>query len=96
VATGIEINAQKSAISFNGLSEETVAHLKVIFPFKHFDIQEGFRYLRFILKPNGYRGDWGWLLGKIEKRIHFWCNRWLSRGGRLTLIKAVLEAIPVY
>ena len=25
-----------------------------------------------------------------------WCNRWLSRAGRLVLIKSILEAIPVY
>ena len=25
-----------------------------------------------------------------------WSHRWLSKGGKLTLVKAVLEAIPVY
>jgi hypothetical protein len=37
-----------------------------------------------------------WLLAKLEKRLKVWSNKWLSRAGRLVLIKTVLEAIPVY
>jgi hypothetical protein len=33
---------------------------------------------------------------KVEKKINTWCNKWLSRGGHLVLVKAVFEAIPVY
>jgi ribonuclease HI len=33
---------------------------------------------------------------KIEKRIANWSHRWLSLGGRVTLVKVVLESIPVY
>jgi hypothetical protein len=36
------------------------------------------------------------LIERIENIIYHWCNRWLSRGGILTLVKSVLEAIPVY
>ena len=25
-----------------------------------------------------------------------WCNHWLFRGGGLTLVKSILEAIPIY
>lgn len=32
----------------------------------------------------------------MEKRFNLWCNRWLSRGGRLVLVKSILDAIPVY
>jgi hypothetical protein len=35
-------------------------------------------------------------LSKIEKNISFWCNRWLSKGGRLVLINSMLEVIPIY
>jgi hypothetical protein len=40
--------------------------------------------------------DWQWLVEKYEKRIRHWCSRWLSLGGRLVLIKVVLECQPVY
>lgn len=33
---------------------------------------------------------------KVEKRLKVWYNRCLSCGGRFTLIKSVIEAIPVY
>jgi hypothetical protein len=49
------------------------------------------------LKPNNYvKVDWFWLTRKVEKRITLWCNKWLSRGGHLVLVKSILEAIPMY
>jgi hypothetical protein len=40
--------------------------------------------------------DWKWLVAHFEKRINFWCNKWLSLGGRYILVKSVLESLPVY
>jgi hypothetical protein len=37
-----------------------------------------------------------WLIAKLEKRLNGWSYKWLTRVGRLVLIKSVLEAIPVY
>ena len=55
------------------------------------------KYLGFHLKPCKYLlKDWDWLIPKVEKRIKNWSYRWLSNGGKLTLVKSVLEAIPVY
>ena len=60
-------------------------------------IAEGFKYLGFFLKPNSYAfQDWMWLYQKVESRVSFWANRFLSKGGRLVLIKAMLQSIPVY
>jgi hypothetical protein len=33
---------------------------------------------------------------KFETRISNWSHRWLSLGRRVTLVKVVLESIPVY
>jgi hypothetical protein len=33
---------------------------------------------------------------KFEKRISNWSHRWLTLGGRVTLVKFILENIPVY
>lgn len=96
-ATGMELNIQKSSNCFNRLDVEEKQGLISIFPFRALDFRDGFKYLGFLLKPNGYqKSDWGWLLGKIDASINHWCNKWLSIGGRLTLIKSVLEAIPVF
>jgi hypothetical protein len=55
------------------------------------------KYLGFNLKPNDYKKeDWLWLLKKLEKRLQIWSHRWLSRAGRLVLVKSILESIPVY
>ena len=61
------------------------------------DFPAGLKYLGFQLKPNNYlKKDWKWLITKLEKRLVGWSFRWLSRAGRLSLKKVVLEAIPVY
>ena len=50
-----------------------------------------------MLKPNGYcKQYWYWLVSKIEKIINSWSHKWLSRAGRLVLIKYVLLSIHVY
>lgn len=36
------------------------------------------------------------LHGNIEKKVNFWCKQWLCRGGKLVLVKLVLESILVY
>eukprot|EP01018_Ginkgo_biloba_P039380 Gb_12932 [translate_table: standard] len=57
------------------------------------ELDEGQKYLGY----NTYlKQDWNWLPAKFEKRISIWCQRCLSRGGRLVLVKSVLEALPVY
>ena len=60
-------------------------------------MERGLKYLGFYLKPNNYRvKDWLWLLKKIEKRISNWTYRFVSLGGRITLIIATLQSILVY
>ena len=67
------------------------------FPVPVTDLLEGIKYLNFHLKPNDYiKSDWKWLIGKLEKRLLMWSNKWISREGRLTLVKSILEAIPIY
>jgi len=67
------------------------------FPYEHIPFDEGFKYLGFHIKPNSYKKeDWAWLIPKLEKRLKSWSFHWLSRAGRLLLVKSVLEAIPIY
>lgn len=67
-----------------------------MFPFVTDEIVVGLKYFGFKLKPNSYKFAEGfWLIEKIEKRLKNWSLRWLSRAGRLFLIKSVLEAILV-
>jgi hypothetical protein len=97
LATGMIINVQKSTISTSELDEEENEVYQRLFPFTLQDISQGIKYLGFQLKPNSYKKeDWKWLIEKVEKRLNNWSFRWLSRAGRLTLKKSILESIPFY
>jgi hypothetical protein len=96
-ATGMQINDRKSSLSTYLLTEEEEQAHNLFFPYERKTLDDGIKYLGFILKPNDYRKeDWKWLLKKMDKRLNTWSHRWLSRAGRLVLVKSVLEAILVY
>ncbi|XP_039123641.1 uncharacterized protein LOC120260266 [Dioscorea cayenensis subsp. rotundata] len=42
------------------------------------------------------RQDWEEIITKINNRLPLWKGRYLSLGGRLTLVNSVLSAIPTY
>ena len=93
----MEINVGKSTLMIHGIDEEEIRHATTHFPYNRAMLDEGLKYLGFLLKPNNYlKRDWLWLIEKLEKRLHTWSHHWLSRAGRLILVKLVLEAIPVY
>lgn len=96
-ATGMAPNHNKSTIIQTKCLAHEHEHAIQKFPYVCNHIGEGLKYLGFHLKPNDYQiKDWNWLIAKVECRINIWHHRWLSRAGRLVLIKSVLEAIPVY
>ena len=39
---------------------------------------------------------WNGVLEKCEKKLSNWKSKYLSRGGRLTLVNSVLDALPAY
>jgi hypothetical protein len=96
-ATGLQINAEKSLFLTAGLVDSDLIPFKALFPYHFEPFETGFKYLGFFLKPNRYLAeDWSWLICKFEKRVDHWCNRWLTLGGRLVLIKVVLMGLSVY
>jgi hypothetical protein len=96
-ATGMSFSSQKSLFLEAGWTWEELTVLKDILPYEVKSIEVGFKYLGFFIKPNCYTlADWSWLQKKMEKRISNWSHRWLTLGGRFTLVKSVLESIHVY
>ena len=96
-ASGMRINEEKSSLLHFGLDEYEIISIQNIFSFVVADLKARLKYLGFYLKPWRYiLKDWDWLVAKVEKRIKHWSFQWLSKGGKLILIKSVLEAIPVY
>jgi hypothetical protein len=94
---GLCINSTKSSIHFWGLDDIELEHFKANIPFSFVDLKLGFNYLGYYLKPRVAKViDWRWLVTKIEKKIGFWCNQWLSLGGRLILVKSILESQSIF
>ena len=61
------VSEQKSHFSFYCADEDLCNQIASIFPFPMSSINEGFRYLGFLLKSNNYGiADWNWLLKKFE------------------------------
>jgi hypothetical protein len=68
-----------------------------VLPFLRKSLEKGFKYLGFLLKSNAYGFEDSFLLFKKEEsRITLWVNIWFFRGGRLVLIKSILQGIQVY
>jgi hypothetical protein len=96
-AIGLMITPHKSSFYQFGVQSVVLDAINSFIPFEVNHIASGFKYLGYFLKADRYKAeDWDWLLTKFESRISHWCNRWLTLGGQLVLVKAVLESQPVY
>ena len=94
---GMVINEDKSSFYCSGLDESELISLNNVFSFFVDKIESGMKYLGFHLKPCRYLlKDWGWIIFKEEKGIKNWSFMWVTKGGKLTLVKYVLESISVY
>ena len=95
--TYMMVDMQKYSFSFNDMAKDQIKSIQHLFLYQLMDFQLGFKYLGFYIKPNDSEiSDWKWIIAKVERRINFWCNMWLSSGGRLILVKSMLDAIPIY
>jgi hypothetical protein len=95
--TGLQVNSSNTIVHFEGLSETELVPFRNLLAFPFIALNLGFKYLGFFLKTGSQRVvDWMWLVNKIEKNIGLWCYKWLSMGGRLILLKTVLESQSIY
>ena len=93
--SGLRLNRAKSSFIGFGLSPEEMTGCSRLLatPISTLPI----RYLGVPLVDRRLRiSDWQPVLEKVESRLGGWRARFMSRGGRLVLLKAVLAAIPTY
>ena len=96
-ASGMEIKLDKTCVLCVDESSEQTEQISEIFLVNSFPLNLGFKYLGYMLKTNCYRiSNWHWLIKKVENRITNWSHKWLTLGGRVTLINSVLNSIPIY
>ena len=87
-ATCMILNKQKSTLTPINMEALDLQRYAALFSFKLSYLDDRIKYLGFILKPNNYiKEDWNWILEKLEKRINIWSHHWISRAGRLVLVK---------
>ncbi|KAK3221407.1 hypothetical protein Dsin_008432 [Dipteronia sinensis] len=95
MASGLKINFHKSCIVQVGKKSATKENWAALIkckkespPITYLDLPLGAR--------PGLKGFWNLVLMRIEKRLAPWKKKFLSKGGRLVLIKVVLASIPTY
>lgn len=94
---GMVVNKNTFLIAMAQMDPMDLQMLLTYFPFPINHINDGLKYLGFHIKQNEYHTkDWDWIIAKIERHINLWIQKWISRVGRLVLIKYVIEAILVY
>ncbi|GJT75071.1 RNA-directed DNA polymerase, eukaryota [Tanacetum coccineum] len=94
-ASGLKINIDKSQLLGVGVPRSTVAQAAVEIGCMVLNHQ--FRYLGVMVgEPMSRRSAWDDTVNKIRSRLSNWKVKTLSIGGRLTLLKSVLGASPLY
>ena len=96
VMSGLQLNYSKSCfISWNSPDHEWTKVLATSFGCLHSKCPT--KYLGLPIGDNMNRASaWKPVIEKIQNRLALWKARILSRAGRLTLIKSVLNSLPVY
>ncbi|XP_076892373.1 uncharacterized protein LOC143544101 [Bidens hawaiensis] len=95
LASGLKANLEKCSVYGVGVGESEIENMASIlhckpgkFPFRYLGLQVG-------ANMNLIR-SWIPIIELVKKRLSIWKARSLSYGGRVTLIKSVLNSLPTY
>ncbi|GJY64667.1 RNA-directed DNA polymerase, eukaryota, reverse transcriptase zinc-binding domain protein [Tanacetum coccineum] len=95
MASGLKINLLKSKLTGIGVSKEDIDLAASIVgcstfstPFQYLGVKVG--------APMSRLNSWKETMAKVSSRLSKWKLKTLFIGGRLTLLKSVLSAIPIY
>ncbi|XP_071689004.1 uncharacterized protein [Rutidosis leptorrhynchoides] len=93
--SGVEVNYHKSNLFGVGVDKGEVESMANSFGFNVGSLP--FIYLGLPVGANMKKLDsWKPVINKFEKRLSDWRARSVSFGGRLTLVKSVLNSLPLY
>lgn len=94
-ASGQKVNKEIYEIFFMNTSLEMenkicgiMGYRKRMFPCKYLGIS--------LEKNSRYIKVWQDTIEKVDKRVGSWKNRWLSKANKITKIRLVLSAIPIF
>jgi hypothetical protein len=92
--SGLKINLDKSVLVLVGLVDNMDDFAGILgcgvssLPLKYLGLPLG--------APFKNKSSWDEVVGKIERRLVSWKRLYLSKGGRVTLIKSTLSNLPTY
>ena len=94
VASGLRINLAKSEIIPVGVVEE-IDKLAAELGYRVGSLPS--QYLGLPLgAPNKAHFVWDGVEGRMRRRLALWKRQYISKGGRITLIKSTLASMPIY
>ncbi|KAJ0918754.1 hypothetical protein HanRHA438_Chr05g0221651 [Helianthus annuus] len=95
LSSGLRVNLAKSSIYGVGVNQAQVYVMASVLrcksgtlPFKHLGLQVG--------ANTNLIKNWDPVVNMFKKRLAFWKANSLSFGGRITLVKSVLNVLPAY
>lgn len=95
--TGALINKRKSIVYGWNVYHPTMVRISFLLGFPGFDKWEKIKYLDLPLTLGPSSSSlWAKVINKIKKKISYWGGQWLTKAGKLVLIKAVLSTLPIF
>ena len=93
--SGLKINFHKFSLIRIGISDELVDRYSSIIGCTWTPLPISYLGLPLHFKKTS-DNDWTIVLDKLNARLDCWKSRYLSLGGRITLLNSMLSAIPTY
>ena len=93
--SGLKINFNKPSITGVGVSKEQLNRFSGFLDCSILPLPIKYLGLSLYFKRSSYN-DWAPVLDKLFSRLDTWKARFLSFGGKLTLVNSILSVIPTY
>lgn len=96
-ASGALINKNKTEVYSWNIDQRELSDITSLLGFKGQVNWDIFKYLGLpIISGANRRSLWSEIISKIKAKIAAWGGHWLTKGGKVILIKAMLSALPIY
>eukprot|EP00253_Pinus_taeda_P009398 PITA_09398 len=93
--SGMEVNNDKSRTFFFNIAEPVKKHLTRVMGYRLGVLPT--KYLGVMLDTSSLKlSNWQYIIEKIMKRLNNWTFRALNMASRVVLLKATIQAIPIY
>lgn len=91
------INESKSEVFSWNIDQRELSDITTLLGFKGQATWDRFKYLGLpIISGANKRSLWSEIISKIKTKIAVWGGYWLTKGGKVILIKAMLAALPIF